>query len=135
MDYQLKTLIVDDDCTNRMILQELLKSYGETDLAEDGVEAIRAVRIAIENGIPYDLICLDIMMPGTDGHAALVAIRSVEKRHGMKNIKRAKILMISALSNRTHILNAINEECDSYLVKPIDKSKLNDCLRQTKLIA
>jgi two-component system, chemotaxis family, chemotaxis protein CheY len=131
----MKILIVDDECTNRMILAELLKSYGEPDLVENGVEAIRAARIAIENGVPYDLIFLDIMMPGTDGHAALIAIRSVEKRYGLTKIKRSKILMTTALNDRMHILNAIKEDCDSYIVKPIDQSKLTDCLRQVKLIA
>lgn len=131
----MKTLIVDDDEINRMILQETLKSYGETNLVENGEEAIRAARIAIENRVPYDLICLDIMMPGTDGHAALVAIRSVEKRYGIKIGNRAKILMTTALSDRTHVMSAINEQCDSYLVKPLDVPMLIDYLHQAKLIS
>ena len=131
----MKTLIVDDDITNRMILQDSLESYGETNVAVNGEEAIRAALIAIESGVPYDLICLDIMMPGTDGHAALLAIRSLEKRYSrMINGNRSKILMTTAMSDRKHILSAINEQCDNYFMKPIDVPKLIHYLQQEKMI-
>jgi two-component system chemotaxis response regulator CheY len=54
----MKTLIVEDDFTSRVLLQELLKSYGPSHIAVNGKEAIDAVRMSLEKEEPYDLICL-----------------------------------------------------------------------------
>ena len=43
----MKTLIVEDDLTNRLLLQEILKGYGPSDVAIDGKEAVDAVRLAV----------------------------------------------------------------------------------------
>jgi len=61
-------LIVDDDPICRELLRSIFSHYGDCDAAFDGSEAVDAVRLAIEDAHPYDLICLDIMMPGVDGH-------------------------------------------------------------------
>ena len=52
----------------------MLAPVADCDFAYDGSEAVDVVRLAIEDRTPYDLICLDIMMPGMDGHQALAAI-------------------------------------------------------------
>ena len=131
----MKTLIVDDDFTNRMILQASLKNYGDVHIAVNGVEAVEATRMAIENGDNYNLICLDIMMPEMDGHSALRKIRELEEKHGILLENGATVVMTTALSDPANLFNAFREQCDSYLVKPIDVRKLIDYLRQAKLIA
>ena len=67
----MKTLIVEDDFTSRLLLQEILKRYGAVHIAVNGREAVDAVRAAAESDESYDLICLDIMMPEMDGYQAL----------------------------------------------------------------
>lgn len=59
----MKTLIVEDDSASRLTLRHLLKSYGPVQLAVNGKEAVDAVRLALEAREPFNLICLDIMMP------------------------------------------------------------------------
>ena len=66
----MKTLIVEDDFTSRLLLQEILKRFGEIHIAVNGKEAVAAVRSAMDAGVPYDLICLDMMMPEMDGREA-----------------------------------------------------------------
>ena len=78
----MKTLIVEDDFTSRLLLQELLKGYGPAHVAVNGKEAVEAARMAMDAGEPYDLICLDIMMPEMDGHGALKEIRAQEEARG-----------------------------------------------------
>jgi len=70
----MKTLIAEDDFTGRLLLQEILKRYGALHIAVNGKEAVEAVRTAMDAGEPYDLVCLDIMMPEMDGYQALAEI-------------------------------------------------------------
>jgi two-component system, chemotaxis family, chemotaxis protein CheY len=130
----MKTLIVEDDFTSRLYLQEILKKYGPTHVAMNGKEAVEAVRAALEAGEPFDLICLDIMMPEMDGQAALQQIRALEEAKGIIPIKGARIVMTTALSDSKNILASFKGQCDFYLTKPVDKARLLEELRKLKLI-
>jgi two-component system, chemotaxis family, chemotaxis protein CheY len=130
----MKTLIVEDDFTSRVLLQELLKSYGPLHVAVNGKEAIDAVRASLETGDLYDLICLDIMMPEMDGHSALKEIRTMEEAKGIGPAKRTKIFMTTALADRTNILEAVKGQCDYFLAKPVQKKVLLKELKRFKLV-
>lgn len=130
----MKTLIVEDDFISRLLLQELLKSYGPFHIAVNGREAVEAVRAALEAGEPYDLICLDIMMPEMDGQQALKEIRAMEKARGLVPSNWTKIVMTTALGDKTNVLEAVQGKCNAFLVKPIQKSKLLEELRRLQLI-
>jgi two-component system, chemotaxis family, chemotaxis protein CheY len=119
----MKTLIVEDDFTSRKLLQEILKHYGPADIAVNGIESVDAVSIALEAEEPYDLICLDIMMPEMDGQTALREIRMLEEIRCIPPSKRAKIIMTTALGSMKDVMAAYHGTCDAYLVKPIDKAK------------
>ena len=130
----MKTLIVEDDFTSRLLLQELLRSHGPSHIAVNGKEAVAAVVAALAAKEPYDLICLDIMMPEMDGQQALREIRALEERHGLAAGQGSKILMTSALGDKDNIVRAFHEQCDGYLVKPVVKVKLLEQLRKLQLI-
>jgi two-component system chemotaxis response regulator CheY len=129
-----KTLIAEDDFTSRLILQQFLKSYGPCDIAANGREAISAAYAALEAGEPYDLICMDIMMPEVDGQEALRKIRHQELARGIVSSKWSKIVMTTALSDMSNIRSAGLELCDGYLIKPIKNAKLLEELRSLDLI-
>ena len=129
----MRTLIVDDDFTCRLLLQELLKSHGPVHIAVNGLEALDAVKAALEANEPYDLICLDIMMPEMDGQQALRGIRDIEAEHGRRGLDGAKIVMTTALGDGEHVMTSFREQCDGYLVKPILKPKLMDLLQNLGL--
>jgi two-component system, chemotaxis family, chemotaxis protein CheY len=131
----MKTLVVEDDFVSRRFLQMMLIHYGTCDVAVDGEEAIDAFSLALEEGRPYDLICLDIMMPKMDGQQVLKTIRKMEKEKGVLNTRETKIIMTTALDNPKSVLEAYwDGHCTSYLVKPILKEKLIDVLREYRLI-
>lgn len=120
----MKALVVEDDFISRLLLQKLLAPFGEVHIAVNGLEAINAFENAAKAGSPYDLICLDIMMPEMDGQEALRKIRSIEENNGIFSSKGAKIVMTSALSDIPNVSKAYQNLCDGYLVKPIEKTKL-----------
>ena len=130
----MKTLIVEDDFTSRTILQSFLKDHGTSHIAVNGKEAVEAVRLALDAGEPYNLICLDIMMPEMDGQQALKQIRALEEAQGILSSNGAKIIMTTVLGDMKNICAAYSSLCDAYLVKPIGQKKLLQELRKLALI-
>jgi two-component system chemotaxis response regulator CheY len=130
----MKSLIVEDDFASRILMQNFLLPYGECHVAINGKEAITAFSLAINSKEPYQLVCLDIMMPEMDGQTALREIRTIESSRGIMLGDGAKVIMTTALNDIDNKINAINEFCDGYLVKPIDRSKLLDLIRSFDLI-
>jgi two-component system chemotaxis response regulator CheY len=118
----MRILIVDDDQSERLLLRRYLERYGECDFAENGLEAIARVGQSLNEGKPYDLICLDISMPKLDGHKTLKEIRHLERLH--LNGYESKIVMISAIRSVRTVMEAFGEMCDAYLTKPFEKKKL-----------
>jgi two-component system chemotaxis response regulator CheY len=120
----MKTLIVEDDFSSRLLLMKLLSPYGEAHPAVNGIEAVEVVRTALEAGEPYNLICLDLMMPEMDGQTALKHIRDIEESKGLNYGAGAKIIMTTAVNDLGSVAGAYKSLCDGYLVKPIIKAKL-----------
>lgn len=124
----MKTLVVEDDFTSRVLLQALLAPYGECHVAVNGKEAVQACSHAWAIGQPYDLICLDIMMPEMDGQTALQEIRKGEESRGIRSTCGAKIIMTTALDDVHNIMDAFYGLCDGYLVKPFNPKELESLL-------
>jgi two-component system chemotaxis response regulator CheY len=130
----MKTLIVEDDMSSRFVLQAFLTKYGECFVAVNGREAVDAFRVAREEGKPFDLICMDIMMPEMDGQEALQQIRDMEETEGVPSSKAVRIIMTTALQDTKNVMTAFRALCDAYLFKPIDKAKLLENLQKFELI-
>jgi two-component system chemotaxis response regulator CheY len=116
----MRALVVDDDLTTRIVLQEILSRYAEVHSCVDGTEAVRACTRALEDGRPYDLVCLDLLMPVMGGLEALKLIRQEEERHGRMRPGASKVVITTAANDQDSISGAFRELCDAYLVKPID---------------
>ena len=131
----MKILIVEDDSISRSLMQKILTSYGECDIAENGKEGVKAYKSAIDSGVRYDLVCLDILMPEMDGQEALIKIRQIEKEKGIKESEEAKIIMTTALNDPESIVNAFYKgNATAYIVKPVTREKLNEKLHKLGLI-
>jgi len=126
----MKILIAEDDFVSRKLVNTLLAPLGEIDCAVNGNEALTAVKMAIEDNQPYDLICLDILMPGYDGIIALKKIRQLEAQKGLNPETRSKMIMTTAVSDKSYVLAAVQANCDGFLVKPITKDRLFDEIRK-----
>ena len=130
----MRILIAEDDMVSRKFLLKFLSQYGECDVVVDGLEALDAYLISIKDSKPYDLICLDIMMPKVDGVKVLKAIRDLETQKGILPEKRAKIIMTTALAESQYVQNAFEIGCEAYAAKPIDTEKLVEVMKKIGLL-
>ena len=130
----MKILIAEDDLASRKFLSKFLSQYGEVDLVVDGLEALDAYLMAIKEEAPYDLICLDIMMPKVDGVKVLKALRDFEAKQGVVTERRVKVIMTTALAETDYVNQAFKIGCEAYAAKPIDTNKMLEVIRKLGLI-
>lgn len=120
----MRILIAEDEIISRRFIEKFMGNYGECDITIDGSEAIDAFELALEEEEPYDLVCLDIMMPDVDGLQALKEIRSLESNYNIEESNKVKIIMTTALNDVKNIKYAFDQGSEGYAVKPIDTKKL-----------
>lgn len=131
----MKILIAEDDYVNRRFLFKFFSQYGDCDMVVNGEEAVKAFMFALDEEDPYDLICLDIMMPKLDGLKALKMISSIEKDKQVNNESAAKKFVITALDNAKDVKKAFELGCEVYVTKPINTEKLIEVMKKLKLDA
>lgn len=130
----MRILIAEDDLASRKFLYKFFSAYGDCDITVDGMEAVEAFLLACDEKHPYDLICLDIMMPKLDGLKALKAVRDLEKEKGVAEAARAKIIMITALNDTDNVFDAFQMGCEAYAAKPVDTQKLQEVMGKLGLV-
>ena len=99
----MRILLAEDDFVTRKFMAKFLSKYGECDVTVDGMEAVDAFMMALEEENPYDLVCLDVMMPVMDGYQALVGIRNLEKERNIPPQKAVKVIMATALNEEKNV--------------------------------
>ena len=130
----MRILLAEDDFATRKFMDKYLSKYGECDITVDGEEAVDAFMMALEDGEPYDLICLDVMMPVLDGYKVLKAIRDIEAEKGIDKDNRTKIIMTTALNEEKNVKMAFELGCEAYSGKPIDVDKFEQVLGKLGLL-
>lgn len=130
----MKILLAEDDYVTRKAMDSFLSKYGECDVTVDGMEAVDAFMLALEEGEPYDLVCLDIMMPVMDGYQALMGIRNLEKERGIEEKDAVKVIMTTALNDEKNVKMAFDLGCTVYSGKPIDQVRFEQALKKLGLI-
>ncbi len=114
-----KILITDDAIFMRLMLGNMLREAGfEVCEAENGRDMLQKYDIE-----KPDLVTLDITMPEMDGREALKLLREKDPK--------AKVIMCSAMGQRTMVLDAIQAGACDFIVKPFDRSKVLESIRKT----
>jgi two-component system chemotaxis response regulator CheY len=130
----MRTLVYEDDYVTGVIMNEILSDYGQCDVAVNGKDGIEKFIKALDENQKYDLIFMDIMMPGMTGQEVVTKIRSLEKDRGICGLECVKIYMNTALDDYSNIMLAFKNQVDGYLIKPIEKDKLTKLLIEQKFI-
>ena len=121
MRREAKTLVVDDSSIALLMTGYMLNKMGIVDIteAEDGLQALDKFSQAVQNGTPYSLVFLDIVMPKLGGQEALRRMRAIEAEAGITEENRSVIIMATSLHSTEDMMNALIEgDCSDYLVKP-----------------
>jgi DNA-binding response OmpR family regulator len=122
-----RLLVVDDDPDNREVLRRRLEREGHrAECAEDGD---RALEMVAEQ--QFDLVLLDVMMPGKDGYEVL------EELKGSPETRDIPVIMISALDDIRSVVRCIEGGAEDYLPKPFDpillRARINASLEKKHL--
>ena len=130
----MKILIAEDDRVSRVFLEKFMSGFGTCDVAVEGMEALDLFMESMKNKEPYDLACLDIMMPKVDGIKLVKVIRTMEKQQGVAAEDRVRIIMMTALADVDYVDRAFALGCDAYASKPIDTARVEEVLRTLGLL-
>lgn len=104
-------LVVDDDSRIRSLLSAYLNEQGlRVSIAEDAEDAEKKIK-----GLVYDLIILDVMMPGKSGYDFLKTFRLVNA---------TPVLMLTARGEVEDRIQGLERGADDYLIKPFDPKEL-----------
>jgi two-component system chemotaxis response regulator CheY len=126
----MRVLIVDDDFYSRVMLHDMLRPVAECHIAVNGEEAVGAFKKALDDGRPYDLVCMDLMMPEMDGQQALREMRGYEDDLRLSPVKRCKVVVISMLEDSRETNDAFFlGGADCFLVKPVEEERFMAELR------
>ena len=118
----LRVLVVDDNATNRRILEGMLASWGmRPTLADGGRAALATLAAAREAGEPFALILLDAMMPEMDGFA-------LAERIQLGSDAGATLMMLSSAGRREDAERGRALGVSAFLTKPVRQSTLLDAL-------
>ena len=119
----LRALVVDDNATNRLILQHQLESWRfQVDAASGGREALRRLDHETAGGKPFDLVVLDMNMPEING------MELARRIHDRPDWRRAELVMLTSVGDWISPESATEAGLGCVMTKPVRQSDLLDCL-------
>ncbi len=126
----LRVLVVDDNATNRRILEETLLSWGmQPTTVADGSTALKAIQSAAREKKPIRLALIDYMMPRMNGFELAVTINQDP------DLAVEKIIMLTSGGERGDAARCAELGIAAYLMKPVKQSDLFDAILMTMQIA
>jgi CheY-like chemotaxis protein len=125
-DRGLSILVAEDNEINALLARALLTRLGHRPaIAGNGEAAVESWAAARAAGAPYDLVLMDVQMPGMDGLEAARRIRAAEAEAGAK---RTRMLALTANAQTEDREACLAAGMDGLLVKPLDRERLREAL-------
>ena len=125
-----RVLMVEDNPVNMMIAVALLERWGAVvEQASDGATALGAIDHAHQCGNPFDVVLMDVQMPGMSGHEVT---RRLRQHYDRKTLPIVALTAAALVSERE---DAITAGMNDFLTKPIDADRLRQTLRRVLLDA
>ena len=127
----MRILIVDDDYVTRAKLKAILSDHGDCDAAPNGELALSMLEDALNDAHPYDLVTMDVDMPGMTGEEVVREIRQREwnwAKRMSRPVVEAKVLMVTVRRDSHTVIASFRRGCEGYLAKPVTPEKLRAAL-------
>ena len=119
----LRVLGVDDNAANRVILARMLDGFGcQVEMVDGGQAALERLRNSCDKGALFDVMLLDMEMPGMDGEQVIRAVRSDP------SLQQVKIIILTSMSQRGDAARLQAMGCSAYLLKPVKQQLLYDAI-------
>ncbi|OSM05001.1 putative PAS/PAC sensor hybrid histidine kinase [Magnetofaba australis IT-1] len=125
-------LVVDDAPSSIEVMQEFLRETRHVvDVAGNGEEAVAKYKTGsispMGHGDPYDLVLMDVEMPGMDGYAATRKIRAFERS---QRLRPARVLAVTGHAMKGAARASLQNGCDGHLTKPLRRQSLYEILEE-----
>jgi signal transduction histidine kinase/CheY-like chemotaxis protein/HPt (histidine-containing phosphotransfer) domain-containing protein len=121
--HDLPVLVVDDNATNRCILEEMLRNWHmRPTAASDGPAALATLQQAAAAGKPYPLVLLDAWMPDVDGFELAQQIARSPELAG------SRLIILASADQRADLNRCRDLGLAAYLTKPVKQSELFDTI-------
>ena len=128
----MRILDIEDDFVCRRLLGSFLTEYGQVSTAVDGPDGLSTLWNATAECRPFDLVMLDVQMPGIDGLEVLRQVRAAERGEGRAPTK----VVITTASDRLQVVSEAYEAlCDDYLTKPVRRANVLLTMERLGLVA
>lgn len=130
-----RLLVVDDNATNRKVIHHQATPWGmEVDEVASAAAALNALQLACQQGRPYDIACIDMQMPETDG---MMLGEEIKANSALAQIP---LIMLTSTNQRGEVQRSLKIGFAAYLIKPIKASRLLDTIMtllgdQSELVA
>lgn len=131
----MRILIAEDDLSCKKELMNTMGKFGEFDIATNGIEVINSFSKAMNDKTPYRLICMDVMILKSDEMKTLEAIRKLEMQCGVAYENRVKFIITITLDEVQQIQLELDNNCETYITKPIEGKNLIECMRNIGVFA
>ncbi|MUM76097.1 response regulator [Pseudodesulfovibrio sp. F-1] len=129
----MRALIVEDTLINREFLKLILSAFGECHEADCGEQALDLFAGALD-ATPFDIVFMDVMLPGMDGLETLERMRRLEQGRGVPAARRVKVIVTSALDEGEGALGAEARGATGCIAKPVCQAVVERELRRLGLI-
>lgn len=129
-----KILIVEDNPVALLLQRSIMSAFGVCDTVTEGQTALELFKLALKEQSPYDLILLDLVMPGIGGSDVLKGIRELEELNGIKGLDRSKVIVNTTTKESSVLMDLFRAETDAYIIKPLTREKIENELKNLKMI-
>ena len=122
----MRCLVIDDEPIARLQLRMLLESRGPVDEAENAIAGLERVRAAVLAHAPYDLVCIDLSMPGHGGIDAIKMLKALDAE--LRAGARTNVVVVTASDDQRDLRAAMHQHVDGYLLKPVTPGQVADTI-------
>jgi two-component system chemotaxis response regulator CheY len=123
MDKQKRALIAENDFHTRWRMKRLMEPHICCDVAVTGDEVVAAFDISQEDGTPYDIMLIDLDLPGKTLMEPVADIRQKEETREIARLDRIKFVVISGTDDPREMLSEVLSQCEGFVRRPVEKGE------------